>query len=242
MEAIIHNRVSEIRRLIPVENIRHCPDVCNPADVASRGTSITQLLNQQEWWFGPTWLTEGKQGWPRSDRNAEPAEITLAEIEAAPPKVLVMAVSVTSFIKYVLKAGTYIKLYTLFAWIYRFTEHAQGIKEIRKEPVFTFYHRLRRPVRVQLLSAHEIRQGKYSCVRLAQMGAWPREFEALQKGLDLPNGSELELFRPQWDPCNRVMRGAGRTERQYYDSLMPLLLPAKHILTITVIKKLNDFH
>ena len=219
MEAIIHNRVSEIRRLIPVENIRHCPDVCNPADVASRGTSITQLLNQQEWWFGPTWLTEGKQGWPRSDRNAEPAEITLAEIEAVPPKVLVMAVNVT-----------------------RFTEHAQGIKEIRKEPVFTFYHRLRRPVRVQLLSAHEIRQGKYSCVRLAQMGAWPREFEALQKGLDLPNGSELELFRPQWDPCNRVMRGAGRTERQYYDSLMPLLLPAKHILTITVIKKLNDFH
>ena len=231
----IHNRVSEIRRMIPVESIRHCPGVCNPADVASRGTSITQLLNQQEWWKGPIWLTESEQGWPQP-KSAEPAEITLAEVEAAPQKVVVMAVNVTDFLGHVLRAGTYIKLYTRFAWLYRFAEHSQGIKEIRTDPLFTFYNRLRRPVRVQLLSAHEIRQGKYSCVRLAQMGAWPREFEALQKGLDLPNGSELELFRPQWDPCNRVLRGAGRTERQYYDSLMPLLLPARHILTQLIIR------
>jgi len=52
----VHNRVVEIRKLIPVANWCHCPGKDNPADLPSRGISPRELQSSQSWLHGPSWL------------------------------------------------------------------------------------------------------------------------------------------------------------------------------------------
>ena len=55
----IENRVTEIRKLVPVECWMHCPGKENPADLPSRGVSVEELMNSHLWFNGPSWLLDG---------------------------------------------------------------------------------------------------------------------------------------------------------------------------------------
>ncbi|XP_059350990.1 uncharacterized protein LOC132087916 [Daphnia carinata] len=66
----VHNRVTEIREKIDIESIRHCPGVQNPADIASRGASVSQLNQKSDWWVGPKWLNK-KENWPKNPAQVE---------------------------------------------------------------------------------------------------------------------------------------------------------------------------
>ena len=52
----VHNRVTEIRQLVPAANWSHCPGKDNPADLPSRGISPRELQSNQSWIHGPQWL------------------------------------------------------------------------------------------------------------------------------------------------------------------------------------------
>ena len=38
----------------------------NPADVATRRTTVSSLQNDSLWWYGPRWLKESEKEWPHS--------------------------------------------------------------------------------------------------------------------------------------------------------------------------------
>ena len=52
----VHNRVTEIRQLVPAANWSHCPGRENPADIPSRGVSPKELKMSLLWRHGPDWL------------------------------------------------------------------------------------------------------------------------------------------------------------------------------------------
>ena len=52
------NRVAEIQEGILSESWRFVLGIEYPADCASRGISVDELLEKKEWWHGPAWLTE----------------------------------------------------------------------------------------------------------------------------------------------------------------------------------------
>jgi len=52
----VHNRVTEIRQLVPAVKWSHCPGKDNPADLPSRGISPRELESNQAWLHGPQWL------------------------------------------------------------------------------------------------------------------------------------------------------------------------------------------
>ena len=54
----VQNRVSEIRRLIPAENWKHCSGKDNPADLSSRGLTMPELAASELWRNGPAWLKD----------------------------------------------------------------------------------------------------------------------------------------------------------------------------------------
>ena len=66
----VQNRVNEIKKLVAADRWFHCPGRDNPADVPSRGISLTELSDHRLWFEGPTWL-----------RTQEPTESILEEDE-----------------------------------------------------------------------------------------------------------------------------------------------------------------
>ena len=49
-------RVEEIRKLSQACKWYHCPEVCNPANLPTRGVHADQLVESQLWWTGPDFL------------------------------------------------------------------------------------------------------------------------------------------------------------------------------------------
>ena len=54
----VQNRVTEIRRLLPVNCWRYCPSGCSPAHIPSRGMSASQLASSVLRRNGPKWLSQ----------------------------------------------------------------------------------------------------------------------------------------------------------------------------------------
>ncbi|XP_049866891.1 uncharacterized protein LOC126367429 [Pectinophora gossypiella] len=71
----VANRVTEIINVVEKERWHHVTSQDNPADVASRGISPTELPDHILWWRGPGWLNE-RDALPtrRSDVEIEPTE------------------------------------------------------------------------------------------------------------------------------------------------------------------------
>ena len=52
----VHNRVTAIRQLVPVQHWAHCAGKDNPADLPSHGVSTKDLEKSLMWRHGPDWL------------------------------------------------------------------------------------------------------------------------------------------------------------------------------------------
>ncbi len=64
LKTYVANRVVQITEALSPSHWRHVPSQHNPADVASRGTSIGDLLQHHLWWNGPEWLRSPPTDWP----------------------------------------------------------------------------------------------------------------------------------------------------------------------------------
>ncbi|XP_072030174.1 uncharacterized protein [Amphiura filiformis] len=65
----VANRIAVIRDGSSPKQWRYVPSACNPADHASRGLSVKQLIERPDWIKGPAFLSEPEEEWP----GAEPA-------------------------------------------------------------------------------------------------------------------------------------------------------------------------
>ena len=52
----VENRVRQITSLVEAKNLNYCPSQKNPANIVSRGASISNLANNTLWWDGPDFL------------------------------------------------------------------------------------------------------------------------------------------------------------------------------------------
>lgn len=83
----VANRVVEIRTLSNSNNWSHVPGCENPADLVSRGTSLTKLAKSKLWKQGPSWLLGSS--WPnlKDELSHDPAfdeELSKEEKKAQP--------------------------------------------------------------------------------------------------------------------------------------------------------------
>ncbi|KRZ21625.1 hypothetical protein T4C_2153 [Trichinella pseudospiralis] len=75
------NRVREIQCLLSPQYWGHCPTQDNPADLASRGCSITTLAASATWWLGPPWLREAPSAWSMRGDLSTPGDVEEVERE-----------------------------------------------------------------------------------------------------------------------------------------------------------------
>ena len=67
----VANRVSEIQQTLPREIWNHVKSSLNPADCASRGMMVQDLLKHGLSWFGSNWLLHREDTWPQSSSKID---------------------------------------------------------------------------------------------------------------------------------------------------------------------------
>ena len=77
LKKFISNRVKEIKSLVPNQTWRYCPTESNPADLLTRGTSPSKVLDDSFWIQGPEWLPTMDK-WPQWCGNATNSMLTLS--------------------------------------------------------------------------------------------------------------------------------------------------------------------
>ena len=65
LSVFVRNRVKEINKDSDIV-FGFVSTTENPADVATRGTTVSNLQNDNLWWHGPRWLTAAEKEWPKS--------------------------------------------------------------------------------------------------------------------------------------------------------------------------------
>ena len=63
----VSNRASDIIDVMSPSDWQHVPTEFNPADLASRGTSVLSLMESSLWWSDPEWLAKPVAFWPQKN-------------------------------------------------------------------------------------------------------------------------------------------------------------------------------
>ncbi|XP_031638866.1 uncharacterized protein LOC116350989 [Contarinia nasturtii] len=74
----VSHRVSRIQTLFDAQHWRHVRTYDNPADIASRGAFPSELINNNLWFHGPSWLLLEEDRWPKLELKL-PVGINLEE-------------------------------------------------------------------------------------------------------------------------------------------------------------------
>jgi len=74
----VANRIGEIQRLTAPDHWKYVPTKQNPANIASRGISVSKLACESLWWNGPEFLMLPKGQWP--NRSVENDERVFGEV------------------------------------------------------------------------------------------------------------------------------------------------------------------
>ncbi|XP_062592781.1 uncharacterized protein LOC134254255 [Saccostrea cucullata] len=147
LKTFVENRVKEIRNNKDI-TFQYVSTKDNPADIASRGTTVKSLQEFEQWWNGPEWLLKGKDNWPSWNSQQTCKEMqSVIESECKSPKIVYEAKLVAGespngrknnsdsdstgypdIIDYQ-KFSSFINLIPVLAWTLRF------IKRVRKIPM-----------------------------------------------------------------------------------------------------------
>ena len=132
----IQNRVTEIRKLTSTETWRYCPTQFNPANVASRGALAVQLINDENWWHGPSFLQNPEELWPVLPiKEPENSPDYCEELKSNIPKRTATLVSVgikpEFYLEQLIDPSRYSKIGTILrvtAYILRFVRNLQSCR------------------------------------------------------------------------------------------------------------------
>ena len=216
-KTFVGNRVSDIVDSIPPDRWNHVDGLDNPADCASRGLQPSELLQHKLWWNGPDWLMLEPNMWPKVAPRAlsgitdeERNICLLTTIDSHPP---IIATN---------RYSSFTKLKRVTGWVNRFIRNSRAQLSDR---IMLF------------LSIKELKQAENYWLLLCQNDYFSMEVNMLKEGKELSRSSKLLSLNPMLDSCG-IIRISGRhnASSQLYDSIHPIIIPGKHLVTKLIIR------
>ena len=211
----VHHRVNEILKLTKKEDWRYCPGEQNPADVGSRGALGSKLKDDELWWNGPQWLSEGEDRWPRvesvvstpeSEEEAKKtANVMVVDVQNQP--------SVANLVD-INRHGRLEKLLRVTAWVFRFIRNSRP-------------NRTETARRKGRLTREELVGAESEWVKAAQADLRSKgNFQQLKTELGLEESAG-------------ILRCTGRLVNSdlEFDARRPVILPRDHALSIMLIEE-----
>lgn len=215
----VANRVSTIQTMMPSIKWHHLPSQSNPADCASQGIPMEELLHHPLWWSGPPWLLKSSVYWPNARPEYEGNAVSLYEAGNSEPKAAV--VSHASSVKETWDVHEHFsnwgKLLRVTAYVQRFVRKL-CIRTNKIDHATTDF------------AASDIENARVFWIKQIQRACFEKEIEALQNQTAIPRSSALKSLNP-FLAANGVLRLGGRLRHLFlsYDERFPILLPRHHL-------------
>ncbi|XP_045208291.2 uncharacterized protein LOC123560095 [Mercenaria mercenaria] len=232
LQRFVQNRINEIYELSGCFRWSYCPTQQNPTDLLlTRGITAKQHKENNLWWHGPTWITDKTQ-WPKRSLNLEhptPALVTATDNQ----EILREQVSSSTGCETGIHKIIDIQRYSYYKKLLRVTAY-----------VLSFVQRCRKPaVRVQRchrsLGIDEIQSAERLWLQHCQQASYSIEINNLRTGTSrrLTLVRQLRLFLD----ADEILRCGGRIYNAPLSEMtkFPVLLPAKHPLTIVIVLDAN---
>ncbi|XP_063931830.1 uncharacterized protein LOC135143819 [Zophobas morio] len=203
LKPFVANRVVKIIELTNPESWYYISSKENCADAASRGMTPQQLSTFPSWIYGPEFLSQPPNKWPRQRTSIPDSDIP----EKRKGKI-VLNVRTTEDV--LCKFSSLVRLQRVFAYVRRFINNAR-------------YHNQRK---TGALSLNELREALISCVFIVQRHYYVDIIEKLKNNISIPTA--LSKLSPFLDTAG-LLRVGGRLRHSYlpFEQKHPLLLP-KH--------------
>ncbi|XP_044574062.1 uncharacterized protein LOC123258255 [Drosophila ananassae] len=231
LKTFVGNRTSEILETIPKHAWRHVDSKSNPADCASRGLGVSELIDFQLWWKGPSWLRDKDQFLVKLNNTHNCTSLSDKRIQGeVKSNCLAAQTTVTTdnpWDKLLNRNSSWLKLIHTLAYVLR------------------FIHRMKHPSSKQTsnsLSFDEIKAARIRWLQHAQAG-FQQEFQLLRANKALGNQSQLVKLSPIIDKDN-LLRVGGRIQHSQLsaEAKHPILLPKNHRITYLIIEHEHRFN
>ncbi|KAL7297385.1 hypothetical protein TKK_0009769 [Trichogramma kaykai] len=160
----------------------------NPADVATRGITPSQLRKLKLWWHGPQWLTEKKINIPSRIELPSLIPEKKANVTALTTQIHEQPEILSRF-------STFNRLQRVVAYIYRFYHNTSN----------------KSSQRLGALTTHELNNATNVVIRLSQSISFHQEIADLTKGKCLKSNSQLLPLKPFLDESG-LLRLGGRID------------------------------
>ncbi|XP_018366322.1 PREDICTED: uncharacterized protein LOC108763312 [Trachymyrmex cornetzi] len=188
----VHNRVCFIQESLPQAQWRFVAGQENPADLATRGLTVSQLLDKEIWWSGPVWLTEPSSDWPTNLIATESTE----NLEEKPIKVVTIRVQPFEYWNLLSRYSSLKKLLRITAVCRRV------IDRFRKAPKSSLTHPL---------TTTELDSAKQFWVKTVQSAVFSKELELISSGKHFQPSHPFSRLTPFKD-ADGILRVGGRLQ------------------------------
>ena len=217
-KTFVANRVSEIQGLVPSQQWYHCPGICNPADIASRGLSGDDIASSSLWFNGPTWLHQ-YESFPVEAKLTLTRPIAINMEYKATSCLTAVSIPPSALFDFS-KFSLFYKVIRLVAWVKRFVNNCKLAPSQRQSGPLT---------------SDELADAKLSMWRCVQREIYNTEIERLNRNVSLLKGSPLLKLSPFID-SQGLLRVGGRLQNSdlYYDAKHPLILPNCHMSKLLI--------
>ncbi|XP_055678141.1 uncharacterized protein LOC129786910 [Lutzomyia longipalpis] len=217
-KTFVANRVSEIQQQLPRNHWHHVPSELNPADVASRGTTPSELANNTLWWHGPDFAL-------LDDSFNDGSLTNVADDELLEQRVTCVTSVVSDFWKIIDEFSSHTRMIRYLSYWRRYLHNLKA--RVKSTPPATG------PLTVSELTATNL-----LIVSQVQRQVFAKEFLALKSGKKLTTPSRIIDLNPFLDE-NGIIRVGGRIQKSSLPISMKhqILLPDKHHFTRLLAEK-----
>ncbi len=192
-KAFVANRISTIKKLLPTTRWHHVKSQENPADTASRGITTSELIYNNLWWYGPSFLRTMPPQW-NTDEVTPVLPLNLqAELEE---KVVLMTVITGAHIFSELfnKVSAYNRIKRIVAYCLRFINNSRQ-KNVSKG----------------WLTGNELQVAERTIIKTTQEQDFGKEIACIAKDRRLDKDSKLASLNPFQDDQG-LLRVMGRLQ------------------------------
>lgn len=224
LKVFVANRVSSIQTKTAISAWAHVKSADNPADLLSRGMSMTDFIHSQLWFNGPKWLVQEQANWPKSKLSlaGDSLEQMAAECKLKIDKsffcfsALCAGKNKSESLLY--RFTNWKKIVRVTAFVYRFIWHTRMKVKRERAPNLT-------------LSVAETKRAIAFWIRQTQSEHYTKEIQYLYKVKHLPERSKLIDLHPILDK-DGIMRVGGRignSNRPYEQNHQAIIPPRSRL-------------